>query len=347
MEQGKSSGPEIFTPDNAESYGRWLGERYRSRPIIWVLGGDRDIQSDRHKAIIRAMAKGIAIGVSGREDYSQVLMTFHPRGGRSSAQWFHDDPWLDFNMQQNGHCNDADVAGRIARDYARHPVKPVLDGEPLYENFSMCFSADRPLSDAYEVRKYAYWSVLSGAFGHAYGNHSVWQMADDRHPPVNGPQQLRHRVANRVLRTAGSPMRVSASLLPWREALHQDGARDMQHLRRLVESRPFTDRVPDGSLVAGSLLTGSERIVAIRDAARSYAFVYSAGGRPVSVHLGRIGGPVRAWWFSPRTGEAHAIGTFPNAGVQAFTPQSQGRGNDWVLVLDDVSKGYGTPGRPR
>jgi Protein of unknown function (DUF4038) len=90
--------------------------------------------------------------VSGREDYSQVLMTFHPRGGRSSAQWFHDDPWLDFNMQQNGHCNDTDVAGRIARDYARHPVKPVLDGEPLYENFSMCFSADRPLSDAYEVR---------------------------------------------------------------------------------------------------------------------------------------------------------------------------------------------------
>ena len=52
-------GPEIFTPQNAETYGEWLGQRYKDKGIVWVLGGDRPIESDAHKEIIRAMAKGL------------------------------------------------------------------------------------------------------------------------------------------------------------------------------------------------------------------------------------------------------------------------------------------------
>ncbi|MCA9260527.1 MAG: DUF4038 domain-containing protein, partial [Planctomycetales bacterium] len=39
-------GPEIFNPENAEVYGRWMGERYRDADLIWILGGDRPIESD-------------------------------------------------------------------------------------------------------------------------------------------------------------------------------------------------------------------------------------------------------------------------------------------------------------
>ncbi len=35
-------GPEIFTPENAFTYGEYLGTRYRDHPIIWILGGDRN-----------------------------------------------------------------------------------------------------------------------------------------------------------------------------------------------------------------------------------------------------------------------------------------------------------------
>ena len=31
------------------------------------------------------------------------LMTFHPRGRTTSAIWFNDAKWLDFNMFQSGH----------------------------------------------------------------------------------------------------------------------------------------------------------------------------------------------------------------------------------------------------
>ena len=69
-------GPEIFTPQNAEVYGAWLGRRYRNAPnIVWILGGDRPIETDTHHEIIRAMARGLRTGDGGVH-----LMTFHPTG---------------------------------------------------------------------------------------------------------------------------------------------------------------------------------------------------------------------------------------------------------------------------
>ena len=36
------TGPEIFNPENAYEYGKFLGERYKNFPnIIWINGGDR------------------------------------------------------------------------------------------------------------------------------------------------------------------------------------------------------------------------------------------------------------------------------------------------------------------
>ena len=32
--------PDALTPSTAFSYGRYLGERYRDKPVIWILGGD-------------------------------------------------------------------------------------------------------------------------------------------------------------------------------------------------------------------------------------------------------------------------------------------------------------------
>ena len=67
------------------------------------------------------MARGIAIGVNGKEDYAGLVMGFHPSGGATSSRWFHDDAWLSVNMQQTGHGLAADVRcwERIANDYNR------------------------------------------------------------------------------------------------------------------------------------------------------------------------------------------------------------------------------------
>lgn len=66
----------LFTVANAETYGEWLGKRYANAGLIWVLGGDRSVDNDEQKEIIRAMARGLRKGDGGAH-----LMTFHPPGG--------------------------------------------------------------------------------------------------------------------------------------------------------------------------------------------------------------------------------------------------------------------------
>lgn len=67
----------IFTPDNAEAYGRWLGQRYQDKGLVWILGGDRRVENDTHQDIIRRMALGLHQGDGGSH-----LTTFHPPGGQ-------------------------------------------------------------------------------------------------------------------------------------------------------------------------------------------------------------------------------------------------------------------------
>lgn len=318
------AGPEIFTPENAQRYGEWLGRRYKDAGIVWILGGDRPIEADSHKDIIRAMARGLRTGDGGAH-----LMTFHPPGGNGSSTWFHDDEWLDFNMRQNGHVTEfTDRYARTRVDYDRTPIKPVLDGEPIYEDHPISFDAKKlGHSISADVRRPLYWNLFSGAFGHTYGHHSVWQMWTTSRKPVNNP------------------------LLPWTEAIDQPGAAQMQHGRALMESRPFLTRIPDPDvIVTGTVPTsvpgsGRHQFVATRDANGSYAMVYAPVGRTFSVRMSVIAGPkVKAWWFNPRTGAATAIGTFPNTAERAFTPPDRGELLDWVLVLDDEAKKYPPPG---
>lgn len=306
-------GPEVFNPQNARLYGRWLGSRYGGRKnIIWILGGDRNPQNDTHVTIWREMAAGI---IEGAGPERRPLMTFHPQPHASgSAHWFHEDGWLSFNMFQNGHCRNTPVYDKIRTLYDRRPVKPVLDGEPLYEDHPVCFNAaDLGTSNAYDVRMFAYLDVFAGAFGHTYGCHGIWQFYAPGREGVNGPHMY------------------------WRQAMDLPGARQMAHLRKLIESGPVEERVPDQDLIRENDLPAAGRIQAARG--RDYAYIYSCAGRPFTVNLGRITGTtLQSGWYNPRNGGYKPAGSLPNTGSRLFTPPSAGYGHDWVLVLQDAAR---------
>lgn len=311
----------LLTPANAANYGEFLGKRYGKKGIIWIIGGDRTPTG--YEETWRALAKGIAKGVTGTEDYGGLLMTFHPRGGQTSSTSFHTDVWLDFNMHQTGHGLAETVKPwlRIAKDYDLQPTKPVLDGEPLYEDHPLAFQAAKNgySLDAH-IRQRAYWDVFSGACGHTYGDHSVWQMYAPGRRPINGP------------------------ILTWEEALERPGANQMRFVKALIESRPYLSRVPDQSLVVDAL-DNSDYIAATRG--DGYAMIYSAQGRKFTANLGKISGAkLKAWWFNPRSGSAQALDPFDNTGTREFTPPAQGFSADWVLVLDDAARNFPPPGQP-
>ena len=303
----------------ASLYASWLAQRFKDRPnIIWLNGGD--IQGD--------VAPGIwqEIGRTLDQSVPEHLITFHPFGRTQSSTWFHNASWLDFNMFQSGHrrydqmqeTDDLDLwKGEdnwkyVVEDYALKPVKPTIDGEPSYENIPQgLHDPNEPYWTAADARRYAYWSVFAGAFGHTYGNNAVMQM----HKPNTGKGS--YGVRNF-----------------WYEAIDDSAAGQMQHLKKLILSRPYLERVPDQSLLAGHNGSKYDYVIAARGL--TFALFYTFTGRSFDVVMGKISGKeVNANWFNPRNGETIFIGRFENLAARHFDPPGKEQpGNDWVLILD-------------
>ena len=318
--------PPVFNPKNAESYGRWLASRYKDDNLIWILGGDRNSDREEDKNIIRAMAKGLREGDGGNH-----LITYHPGGGWGSANFYHNEDWLDFNMRENGHNNEWFTYSKTYEDYCREPAKPVMDGEPIYEDHPIAFRPnERGHSVTADCRRALYWDLFYGACGHTYGHHSIWQMFDHtKRGPINNP------------------------LMNWQEAIHQPASSQMIFAKRLLLSRPYFSRIPASAEVlvpdkAESAFPGSGvyRFVATADTDNTYIMVYVPVGRTFTVRTSYIKAKqLKAWWFDPRTGKATSAGRFQNETEKTFLSPTPGELTDWILVIDDASKGYPAPGK--
>jgi hypothetical protein len=318
-----------LTPSKAMTYGNLLAERYADQDhIIWALGGDNPADQPRTQRIWRQLARAITAGSAGENDYSRTLMTYHPSPNPGSSEWFHEDPWLDFNMIQTGHLHSRTNYQDIAHDYALMPPKPALDGEPSYEGSEPGCPQCRLVTPEV-IRRQAYWALFAGAHGLSYGHDSIWPMWE----PGLETDRLGERPS-------------------WKAVLDAPGALQIQHARRLIESRsylpasespaPYFNRMPDQSLVVSDPGTGIRRVQASRDAAGSYAFVYLPVSRSVTVDLSAITGEaVQVWWFNPRNGQSDELGEYSTSGPRSFEPPTE---DDWVLVLDAAEAGYPPPG---
>lgn len=304
----------------AGKYVEFLAKRYKSQwNIIWLNGGD--IQGDVGNEIWKT------IGETLRKFDPDHLISFHPRGRTASSDWFHDASWMDFNMVQSGHRRyNQDTIKKeknhfgqdnwkyIEADYKLRPVKPTIDGEPSYEDIPQgLHDPKEPRWTAADVRRYGYWSVFAGAFGYTYGHNSVMQFykkTDKK--PAYGPRE------------------------EWDIALNAEGAAQMIHLKELMLSRSFFDRVPDQSVIAG--INGEKYAHLLATRGKDYVMVYTYNGNIFQLNMGKIAGTkVKASWYDPRSGKTRSVGNIPNTGVQAFHPPGKpADGNDWVLILDQI-----------
>ncbi len=143
----------------------------------------------------------------------------------------------------------------------------------------------------------------------------------------------------------------------WYDALNFEGAKQMMFVRSLMESRPFISpqRIPDQSILSSENGDADDRIQCARAEDYSYIMVYTTNGRSFSIDLSRMPAKnLNAWWYNPRNGENYGnnnkAGNMPlkisnKNNVQVFTPPTnEGEKNDWVLILDDASKGFSAPG---
>ena len=307
--------------ETARAYGSWLGRHFRDRPnIIWLNGGD--IQGDVCPEVWHTLGSAI------KEHDPNHLMTFHPFGRSASSTWFHDADWLDFNSFQSGHRRydqcEPEADGSVPfgednwrfvlADLERTPLKPTIDSEPSYEGIPQgLHDPEEPYWQAHDVRRYAYWSVFAGAFGHTYGHSAIMQM----HKPQFEPG------AYGVKST-------------WAEALDAPGSGQMAHLRVLLERIDSANGQHTPEILLDDGGEGYDRLIANRGP--GYTIVYAYTAQPITIDLGAAfpgSTEITAEWFLPENGSTSPIGKFAT-GTNTFVPEIEHQaGNDIVLLLTE------------
>jgi len=135
--------------------------------------------------------------------------------------------------------------------------------------------------------------------------------------------------------------------VPWYEALDRPGAFQMGYLRRLFESVPFRKLVPDQGIILNGPVTGGAKIRSARSSDGSFAIVYSPFGESFTLNKNVVKAPkFREFWYDPRYGVSYEIDQPERWGIQTYTPPTSGRGQDWVLLIEDAAAGFGLPDSP-
>jgi hypothetical protein len=300
-------GPEIFDPTNAKVFARFLGQRYREHNIIWVLGGDRNPEEPVDFAIVRAMAAGLR-SVIGDEQ----LITYHPQGGFKSSDFFAEDDWIDFHMFQTGHGRKDDKANydfpRAVR--AVRPFKPVINGEPAYEDHPINWRPVNGWFDDFDGRQAAWWSVLSGAVGHTFGNHNIWQMWRPGREPI------------------------SMARTDWHQAMHYPGAAQIGHLGRLMQKLPYWKMSVDFNFLNAAPNSSGREVLLSRTEDASVVLGYTPYGDTLEVAKDKVLPGALFSWFNPRTGAEFRFQPFEKDDFLIFDPPfDPKRGNDWLLII--------------
>lgn len=315
----------VLNMENVKEYADFLGKRYQSAPnIIWILGGD--IRGDAGGEVFRREGETL-------KGYNpDRLITFHPFGRTSSSLWFHEEPWLDFNMFQSGHRRyDQAALGEwddnkaqetffgedswryVNRDHGYATEKPTLDGEPSYEGIPQGLHNPRnPFWEEWDVRRYAYWSVFAGAAGHTYGSNAIMQFYDD--PSERGSYGVRE---------------------VWKDAMHHPGSSQMKHLKELMESVDFVRGMPEDSLLRFGQKERYHRVSVF--AGEDFVLCYDYSGDEFMLDLTRyMEKEMDAWWMNPQDGVYSYIDTLQGQEKRLFCPAARkDRANDWVLVLKE------------
>jgi Protein of unknown function (DUF4038)/Putative collagen-binding domain of a collagenase len=275
------------------AYGRFVGRRYRHfENIMWVNGGDYDPPD---MELVRAVANGVM------EEDADALGTVHNAPETAPLEFWGYEPWL----QVNNVYTYGPVYAAAIREYRVGRGMPFFLMESAYEY-------EQDGTDEHRVRIQAYHAILSGAFGHLFGNNPIWHFGG---PGLQPPT------------------------MEWREAMDSPGTRSMQVLLEFVSSIEWWQLEPDSMnrLLVDGIGKDMKRAVAAVAKDGSFAAVYMPGNKGVTVDLAQLSAsPVHARWRDPTNGEVTVIDGSPfAAGMQDFKPpRNNGRGYpDWILEL--------------
>lgn len=289
-------------PAKARQMGQYLGKRFgKVNNIVWTIGGDNDPRTIW--AEIVALAEGL------HATSPNQLLTFHGSPPHSSTDLFQYAPWLGFSMiytywrekpnewldpQQMPHVYEAAL-----REYNKTDRMPFILGESQYEGDGLRYANDIGIPQ--HVRRQAWWTMLCGGAGHAYG-HDGWDF----------PKQ-------------------------WRSIInYPGGAQQMRHVRTFFDAILWWQLTPDQKhtiLIGGygEFMKANYVSSAVSDD-KTVFVAYLPQPGPVTIDLSQLKGPnLTVRWYNPRTGQFSKSEKMANQGLKRLISPPQ---DDWVLLIN-------------
>jgi hypothetical protein len=242
-----------------------------------------------------------------QEKDTRHLFTVHNQRGALGTDAWPGETWLTIESVYSDSITYA--LSRTA--YQKSPAKPFFHIEAYYEN--------EHATTPQVLRAQAYFTALAGSMGYVFGNCPIWHFGSSSS---------------------------WCDKTDWKAELGNAGSVGMMHAQRLLTSRAWQSLVPDFAhtvLTAGYGTWGAaDYVTAARTGDGATVVAYLPTGQTVTIDMTKVGGSqAQAWWYDPATGTSTSIGTFATSGTKDFEPPAA---HDWVLVLDDASKGFGAPG---
>jgi hypothetical protein len=319
-----------FMPGATEYYrmaARYLVARYGAYPMIWTLAGEVGGYSASLRGQSIDFWREIAHIVEKHDTYHQ-LQTAHYTNERPFADYYQDEPWFDFTMNQAGH-GDYPIDCRPYRAHrAAHPAKPFVESESMYEHILTLEPNGRRRATPAMLRRVAYLAMQNGACGYTYGAQGMW------HIQWETPKEAESALG-------------FGSFDPWYQAIDFPGADQMTILRSFYERVKWyrLSPLPQGCLAQkpggdvvltldGDDLQALFMPSIMADENMTTVVAYYTETSRYKVGFRTLSQPdYKAFWFDPATGretliDAHAT---PQDGIW-FAPSKAVEG-DALLVL--------------
>jgi len=303
--EGYGGGPEMPIrqngPEKNKWYGSWLGKFFSEHDNLWwIIGGDSDPKGDRKE--IMALAAGLHETAPGHQ-----LLTYHASTMHSSTDLFQYAEWLDLSMvytywrQKPSHWVDPEIMTEVyevcLREYNKSDTMPFILGESQYEGFH-----GNDIGTPHHVRRQAWWTMLCGGAGHAYGS-EAWNMPDN-----------------------------------WKEILDYPGAWQLKHLIEFFEQIDWWTLIPDQRhklVVKGyGEWTNPDYVTVALSEDKALGVAYMPERTTLVVDFKVMeGNKVKAQWYSPVDGKYTDGGQYSTDKMELLTPPDNG---DWTLLLKTV-----------
>jgi hypothetical protein len=267
-------------PEQIAILSRYVAARYCSFAVIFSPSFDSDI----HEAETRAAANAV------REAAPANLITMHM--GTGVGPRFHAADWLSFDMYQSGHNGgdpgrqSARATGMPAEILSLATRKPIVNGEAIYEG---------DLAGAYDVRRTAWLTFLSGAVGYTAGINEIYAWKEDALARMNVPSSQEVALLARILRA-----------IPW------------WNLGPVPER--ILNQPKDRARLMAFALTADKAL----------GIAYLPQNDTVTLDLRGCAKTYDTLWINPATGQSHAGATVtPSPDVMLAAPDAK----DWVVLL--------------